>query len=78
MIGTISGLSADGEFSYVIEGRGTSLYDWFLTEDNFLNVISQFHSFQDSAPIPEPGTTLLLSAGLVGLAQRRWLRTTRT
>jgi hypothetical protein len=31
-----------------------------------------------SAPIPEPSTILLLSAGLVGLAQRRWLRTTRT
>ena len=78
MTGTISGLISDGrEFSYVIEGSGTTSFSGLLSDDrSFMTVESQFHSFEDAAPIPEPGTILLLSAaaGIAGLRQRKRLK----
>jgi hypothetical protein len=74
--GTISDVvSADEEFTYVIERMGVSSFDGFLTDDNFLHVLFQSHAFQDSARIPEPNTILLLStAGVAAIARRESLR----
>jgi hypothetical protein len=71
--GSFHGLLFGGESPIEIAGRGRGSFRALISPPSpqFAR-IETFFTFEDSAPIPEPSTILLLSAaGLAGLARRR-------
>jgi hypothetical protein len=71
--GSLTGLAEEGEFTLDLTGRGGGFLNFgFPSTPGPLRMRDTSFGFGPSAPIPEPGTLLLLSAGaLAGLAKRR-------
>jgi hypothetical protein len=74
--GSFHGLLSGGDSPIEIAGRGRGSFRALISPPSpqFAR-IETFFTFEDSAPIPEPGTLLLLSAaGVAAIARRRSLR----
>jgi hypothetical protein len=71
--GLLSGVTNEGEFTIDLTGEGRGfLFFRSPPADGLAFAIDSIFTFQETAPIPEPGTILLLSAaGTIGLFRRR-------
>ena len=71
--GSLSGVSDGEPFTIELSGRGRGSFNALdPAETGRFAPIESFFDFEESAPIPEPGTILLISAaGIAGLTTRK-------